>query len=199
MTITLNDISRLIASHDASPLPHSTSIHAAVAMILRMAEDGPELLFIERAQHTGDPWSGNLGFPGGKVEKTDIDPRRAAEREAREEVSLDLSAARHLGFLTEIAGAHLPVRVSCYVYELTSSAPLSLNGEIVDAFWVPLSDLLDPYRHCCIPILFRGETLPRPAIRLPQPEKPYLWGITYRLVMELLRLLDFNDAAAKAE
>lgn len=195
MTVTVDDISRLIASHEGSPLPPTASVRAAVAMILRTTGNGLELLFIERAQHAGDPWSGNLGFPGGKVEQTDTDPRRTAEREAREEVSLDLSAARHIGFLAEIAGAHLPVRVSCYVYEVTASPSLILNGEVVDAFWVPLAALLDPRRHCRIPIPFRGETLPRPAIRLPQHEKPYLWGITYRLVMELLHLLDFKAVA----
>jgi hypothetical protein len=58
-----------------------------------------------------------------------------------------------------------------------------------EAFWVSLADLRDPARHVEAPVRFDGRTLIRPAIRLPQPGKPVLWGITYRLVMEFLELL----------
>jgi hypothetical protein len=47
-----------------------------------------------------------------------------------------------------------------------------------------------PQRHVLAPVRFGGELLERPAIRLPVAGKPVLWGITYRLVMEFLRLLD---------
>ena len=53
---------------------------AAVALILRTGANGPEVLFIERAASADDPWSGDLGFPGGKMEKEDRDPRQTAER-----------------------------------------------------------------------------------------------------------------------
>ena len=53
---------------------------AAVAMILREAVEDVEMLFIERARHDSDPWSGHLAFPGGKVEEGE-QPQEAAERE----------------------------------------------------------------------------------------------------------------------
>ena len=38
---------------------------AAVALIFRAGEDGsPELLFVKRAEYPGDPWSGQIAFPG---------------------------------------------------------------------------------------------------------------------------------------
>ena len=61
--------------------------HAAVAMVLSTATDGPEVLFIVRAPHDGDPWSGNLAFPGGRVATGDADPRQTAERETFEELA----------------------------------------------------------------------------------------------------------------
>lgn len=195
MTPTLDDIKRILKDHVASPLPESNSVRAAVAMILRDSGSGPEVLFVERATCAGDPWSGNIGFPGGKVEDGDGSPRQTAERETREELGIDLRRARFLGFLAEIPGAHLPVRVSCFVYLLPADCAPSLNHEIVDAFWVKLAELVDLRCHCLIPISFGEETLPRPCIRLPQPGKPFLWGLTYRLVMELLNLLSPEDTA----
>jgi 8-oxo-dGTP pyrophosphatase MutT (NUDIX family) len=147
-----------------------------------------EILFIERAPRTGDPWSGDLGFPGGKVEEGDGSLRRTTERETREEIGLDLRGARFLGRLSDIAGAHIPVRVSCFVYGLKGTEPLSPGDEVRDFFWVPLAELADPARHVTATVRFGGETLERPAIRLPVEGKPLLWGITYRLVMQFLEV-----------
>ena len=43
---------------------------AAVAAVLRVVDGAPELLFIKRADHDGDPWSGHMAFPGGRYEAT---------------------------------------------------------------------------------------------------------------------------------
>jgi hypothetical protein len=64
-----------------------------------------------------------------------------------------------------------------------------LNHEVRDLFWVSLADLNAPERHIIAPVRFGGEMLDRPAITLPQAGKPVLWGITYRLIMELLGLI----------
>jgi len=167
---------------------------AAVAMILRQADDDMEILFIERAADERDPWSGNLAFPGGKVEPGE-EPRQAAERETGEEIGLDLGAARFLGRLTDIAGAHLPVRVSCFVYGVQGGhmEPV-LNGEVYDAFWVSMTDLTSAERHVIAPVRFAEEGFDVPAIRLPHPGKPVLWGLTYRLTIQFLELVGVVDA-----
>lgn len=188
-TISLADIERILAGHE--PALHNAGhlTQAAVALILRGGPGGPHLLFIERAAHDGDPWSGDLAFPGGKIEAGDGDPRSAAERETREEIGFDLRGACCLGRLSDVVGAHLPVRVSCFVYATGHAGPFRLNSEVRDTFWVPLAELLDDVRHVEAPVRFGGKTVPRPAIRLSQGGKPVLWGITYRLVMEFLALL----------
>lgn len=164
--------------------------HAAVALILRYGASGAEVLFIERARHEKDPWSGDLGFPGGKIEKGDDTPKRAAERETLEEIGLDLSRGDYLGQLDDIAGAHLPVVVSCFVYAVREEAPLAFSAEVVDAFWAPLETLCDPARQRLATVHFRGEPLQRPAIELRGAEGTVLWGITYRLVAQFLQILD---------
>jgi 8-oxo-dGTP pyrophosphatase MutT (NUDIX family) len=158
-------------------------------MILRHAVDDMEMLFIERAAAERDPWSGNLAFPGGKVEPGE-EPRQAAERETGEEICLELGAARFLGRLADIGGAHLPVRVSCFVYGIQGiDVEPVLNGEVFDAFWVRLDDLMAVERHVIAPVRFAEEGFDVPAIRLPHPEKPVLWGLTYRLTMQFLELM----------
>lgn len=189
MNPAVEDIASLLKNHAAAPLPASDAVRAAVAMILRDSPRGPQVLFVERATYVGDPWSGNVGFPGGKVIDGDSEARLTAERETIEEVGIDLTRCSYLGFLAEIAGAHLPVRVSCFVYLVPNDCIISLNCEIVDAFWVGLDQLADTRHHCLVPIPFGGEEVPRSGIRLPQAGKPILWGLTYRLVMEFFRLL----------
>ncbi len=173
---------------------------AAVAMILRESRDGVQILFIERARRQGDPWSGHLAFPGGRIEPRDRDLREAAERETREEIGLDLRGARFLGPLGDLGGDRLPVVVTCFVYAIGGGKALRLNHEVADAFWVPLEHLLDPGRHVTAPYLFGGERAHHPAVRLLGPGRPLLWGITYRLVARLFQALGraFPPAGAGA-
>ncbi len=189
MVPTFDDISRALGSCTPKLPGNDYRIQAAVALILREDPGALSMLFVERAARAGDPWSGDLGLPGGKVEPEDENPLQTAQREAREEIGLDLGEARYLGRLSDIAGAHLPVRVSCFAFGVSDPSPFVLSHELRDAFWVPLAELFAPERHVTAPVRFNGERLERPAIRLSQPGKPVLWGLTYRLVMQFAELL----------
>jgi 8-oxo-dGTP pyrophosphatase MutT (NUDIX family) len=186
---TFDGIVHILTRHRPVHLDLPTHTRAAVALVLRAGTDGLEMLFIERASRPDDPWSGDLGFPGGKVEEGESDPRLTAERETREEIGLDLRGGRYLGRLSDISGAHLPVLVSCFVYGVGDHQPFVLSHEIRDAFWLSFAGLTSPERHVMAQVRFAGKILERPAIHLLQPGKPVLWGITYRLVMEFLELL----------
>lgn len=160
---------------------------AAVALLLAATDSGAQILFIERATHPGDPWSGNIAFPGGKVEPDDIDSRHAAERETLEELAIDLSRASYLGRLSDFDGAHLPVLLSCFVYGVSQLVGFETNEEVKDAFWVPVADLVDTGRHGIHQFTFSGDRFESPCIRLPYEDKPVLWGLTYRLLMNFLQ------------
>jgi 8-oxo-dGTP pyrophosphatase MutT (NUDIX family) len=190
---TLGEIAERLGRH-----PHQKQYvegrrtRAAVAMIMRELPDDLELLFIERATDPRDPWSGHLAFPGGKVEQGE-QARQAAERETREEIGLDLGSERYLGRMSDIVGANLPVRVSCFAYAAVTTAnhPV-VSPEVRDVFWTRLSDIRDPQRHRTATVAFSGRTLQVPGIILPQPDKPVLWGITYRLVMQFLEIIQIQ-------
>lgn len=188
MILTFDTISARLSRLRADETPADGRSRAAVAMILAERPDGLQLLFLERAADERDPWSGNLAFPGGRIEPGET-RRQAAERETREEAAIDLASARYLGRLADCVGAHQPVRIACFAYGF-GDVPLTvtINHESRDAFWVNLTDLADPRRHITTEVHFRGSSTVTPAIRLPQPGKPVLWGITYRLVMQFLEI-----------
>ena len=162
--------------------------HAAVALLLRQSRCGVEILFILRAEFAGDPWSGNIAFPGGHIEADDDTERAAAERETLEEIGIDLQQEEFLGRLDDVAGAHLPVIVSCFAYVVAASTPFIANREINETFWVPLVDLADPERQRLHKATFLGEELERPSSDLLGPGRTVLWGITYRLVSHFMQL-----------
>jgi 8-oxo-dGTP pyrophosphatase MutT (NUDIX family) len=188
MTFSLDAITAQLERHRQveSPVALQDKTRAAVAMILRQGRNGLELLFIQRALYENDPWSGNLAFPGGKVQQGE-EPRQAAERETAEEIGLDLSDGQYLGEMPVMRASQLPLQVACFVYWLNGARPpLVLNGEVQDTYWADLDELDDPQRHLIAPVRFGGEEFEVPAIRLPWPDSPVLWGLTYRLVMHFL-------------
>jgi 8-oxo-dGTP pyrophosphatase MutT (NUDIX family) len=71
--------------------------------MLREGPAGLELLFIRRAEHEADPWSGQMGFPGGRAEAGDTDLKQTAIRETLEEIGIDLARdGAFLGPLDEV-------------------------------------------------------------------------------------------------
>lgn len=191
MKLTLPHIRTVLAAHQprlVSAADFPSHRHAAVALLLHDAAPTPEVLYLRRAKVSGDPWSGDIGFPGGHIDPDDTSPQAAAIRETREEIGLDLSTAEPLGRLDDIAGAHLPIIVSCFAFHLPAMPKLNLNSEVSAARWFPLDHLLDPAHHVSTVVNFRGESFSRPAINLFGPGERVLWGITYRLTVQFLRL-----------
>lgn len=166
-------------------------LSAAVALVLRERPGGLEALFIRRAEWEGDPWSGDLAFPGGRIDPEDRgDPRRAAERETLEELGLHLAPARKLGRLSDVLGRAESIRVSCFVYGLPGEPRLRLNYEIREAFWSPFAHFTDPQRQLNREFRYRDRLVRMPALRLLDDERaPVLWGITYKLLEHFMAAL----------
>jgi len=182
---TLEEIRRALATRVPETASPIGSGRAAVAMVLRSASAGLEVLFIERAEHPGDPWSGHMAFPGGRLEPSERDPRTAAERETSEEVGLDLSRAELLGRLDDLHGrraAGVPALViSGFVYHLAEVPTLRPNHEVGAAFWFPIEALQDRAQHVSYAVPAAGE-LPFPGIRVGEAEPHVVWGLTYRFL-----------------
>ena len=165
---------------------------AAVAGILRDGGEGVELLFIRRAEHPRDPWSGQMGLPGGRVDPGDASPLAAALRETREEIGLDLEAlGRPLGRLSEVR-THLPLgsvphSVVPFAFAVEGDPALRLNEEVQEALWVPLPFLLDRGNRSSFTWVRKGLPLPMPCYTF---RDRVIWGLTLKIVDELLELAE---------
>ncbi|MDY0212251.1 MAG: CoA pyrophosphatase [Desulfuromonadaceae bacterium] len=199
---TVNNVRQVLGQR--TPLMiKSASQHrdAAVALILRdsltSGSLSPELLLIQRAQHPQDPWSGNLSFPGGKIDPEDRSVYAAAVRETREEVNLCLHREHCLGQLDDIYAVSVKVRVSAFVFNVPAHFDyVQGNYEVQRHFWVPMAHFLSGDYHAMRTIDWQANKAEVPSF-LIHPEAPPLWGLTYRFVRQLLRHCGFNVNPAR--
>lgn len=179
---SLELIRSALQGHRAKVVRDPARPRAAVALVVRERTSGPELLFIERARRRGDPWSGHMAFPGGRMEPSDGSTRMVAERETEEEVGLALAEAERLGRLDDLQGhakgRPLALVIAAYVYHLAQDQVLSTNHEVEQALWVPVGRLLDPAHQVDYP----SATGRYPGILVGDPERHIVWGLTYRFL-----------------
>lgn len=172
---------------------HFPPKRAAVAIVLDA--NGGAILVIKRAQRAGDPWSGHLGFPGGRWEADDRTLRDTAEREALEEVGILLKEqAEYLGRLpslhTTLAtrsredGGRFEVEAHVYrLFDSDDGGELSLNPEEVEALhWIPFATLDDPRSRGEHKVQIMGIARSFPAYKVAGGA---IWGISYRMLQEL--------------
>ena len=84
----------------------------------------------------------------------------------------------------------LPVVVSGFVYRLETPAALTLNHEIESAFWAGADQLRDPGKRTQYLLQHRGEEQAFPALDLLGPNRPLLWGLTFRIVRQLIAWME---------
>jgi 8-oxo-dGTP pyrophosphatase MutT (NUDIX family) len=193
LTKTLDEIeARLSAVAPRIDTKHAR-MRASVALVLREVGSDLEALFIRRAEHDEDPWSGHLAFPGGRLDAEDATARDAAERETVEELGLDLrdaAMAKCLGRLDDVLGHAESIRVSAYVYGISGDPSLRLNHEVRDAFWTPLQHCTDPDRQSVREFSYLDVMRPLPTLRLLEDEEaPVLWGITYKFMDDFMKTI----------
>jgi 8-oxo-dGTP pyrophosphatase MutT (NUDIX family) len=190
------DIAKLnsvLKSHKAVRAESEEGVRrAAVALIFRAGESGnPELLFIRRADYPADPWSGQVAFPGGREETGDVNLANTAIRETREETGLDLDHdGTVIGMLDDLrpTTTRLPaIIVRPYVVLLKRLQELLLSDEVAMAFWVPLESLRQGESWRDTTVLARGVQMNRRAFH---HEGQVIWGMTERILAQLLALLD---------
>jgi 8-oxo-dGTP pyrophosphatase MutT (NUDIX family) len=180
-----------LAARPALDVADPVSARAAVAAVLRERGDGLELLFIRRAEHERDPWSGHVGFPGGRAEPGEEDLRATAVRETREETSLDLDREGELlGRLDEVRamarGRPVDLAITPFVFRLRGEQEGTPSHEVARLHWLALPALLDPARRSTMEYVHEGVTLALPCLRI---DGLVIWGLTYRMFENLRHLL----------
>lgn len=165
---------------------------AAVAIILRETPEDTEVLFIQRAERRGDPWSGHMAFPGGHRDPVDANLRAAAERETFEEIGLDLGSGRHLGTLDQQRamprGRALSMLIEPHVFAIDGEPAFTPNYEVAEVVWTSLSELGRGERHHIETRPIAGTPTPFNGYRLARGH--FVWGLTYRMLKSFFSVLD---------
>ena len=190
------DVARLARRLRERPGTHAPAgpdvRRAAVALVLKPDDRaGLDLLFIKRAEYAGDPWSGQVAFPGGRQEPQDAGLHDTAVRETHEETGVDLAAhGVLLGTLDELwprTPVLPPIVVRPHVFALAPDVPFALSDEVAAAFWAPLDRLRAPDATFEATVLVRGAEIRVPAVRHVDYT---IWGMTERIFRNLLARWD---------
>src|SRR6476469_149420 len=138
----LDDSDRLSASVALRPGVGARA--AAVLMLIGEGEQGPEILFVERAA-TLRTHAGQIAFPGGAADPGDTDLAATALREAHEETGVDPAGIRVLGALppahVEVSGFDVTAVIGWW--QRRSPVGPADPREVASVVIVPVADLLD--------------------------------------------------------
>jgi 8-oxo-dGTP pyrophosphatase MutT (NUDIX family) len=164
---------------------------AAIALTFRLGDaNEPELLMIKRADHVGDPWSGHVAVPGGRMDPGDADLAFTATRETLEETGIDLArVGRILGTLDDVAPRTPllpPISIRPFVVAASSQLTVTPSAEVAKWFWVPLSAIRDERAWGTSSVLVRGQ--PRDELTFSYREH-VVWGLTHRVLRQLVSLI----------
>ena len=176
--------------------PGEQTRQAAVAIILREPAGegtGPsDVLFIQRAERQGDPWSGQMAFPGGHREPADPTLRAAAMRETHEEIGLSLDNAEYLGALNhqqaQPRGRVLNMLIAPHVFVTKDAPNFTPNREVADIVWAPLSTLAANSLHDTQTLEMAGKPTVFNGYRLSRGH--FVWGLTYRILKSFFTAID---------
>lgn len=179
----------------APPSPHEEE---------RGSWQGVNLLMIRRAE-LGDPWSGQIAFPGGHVQTDDADALAACFRELTEEVGIKPATVTCLGDLGFFPTQTREVVVRAFVGWWDGRDPPHADpAEVAAAFEVPVQHLLDHHRRQAFHRRgvdeISGELIyPLPGAAPTPAADPNaaIWGVTARIIHRLLQVLG-DDAGTSA-
>lgn len=161
---------------------------AAAAVLVPIVEHPREMtiLLTERASHLRQH-AGQISFPGGRIEASDLDVVEAALRESEEEIGLARQHVTFAGFLEPqlvLSGFWITPVVGF----VRPGFQLSLDPrEVASTFEVPLSHILDRRHHSS-----RQRTIGSTSILvhdIPFGER-HIWGATAAILMSLIKKLE---------
>lgn len=167
---------------------------AAAVLIPIVLRDEPMVLLTRRTMHLSTH-SGQVAFPGGRVDEGDASVAAAALREAYEEVGLSAHFIEVLGNLpTYTTGTSFIV--TPVVALVQPGFELALNAyEVAESFEIPLAFLMNPAHHQRHRMAWdsaNGRREQREWFSMPYQDgchERYVWGATAGMLRNLYRFL----------
>jgi 8-oxo-dGTP pyrophosphatase MutT (NUDIX family) len=165
-----------------------TPQHAAVLIPIVMRAE-PTVLLTQRTEHLSTH-SGQIAFPGGKLDESDADAIAAALRETFEETGLEPGFVDVLG--------QLPIYTTGSAFWVTPVVALVRpdfvlrpnEHEVSDIFEVPLQFLMNPANHRHHQVVWQG--VQRQWLSMPYQDgqtERFIWGATAGMLRNFYRFL----------
>jgi 8-oxo-dGTP pyrophosphatase MutT (NUDIX family) len=143
----------------------------------------PELIYTQRSNNLSTH-SGEVSFPGGKVDEVDTSLFGTALRESNEEISLNGKDVTQLGKLNYLISRH-KIEVNPFVATVDQPQSLEPNEEIQEIFTVPLDFLLDSKNVQRETIERDGATWQVPTWNIKDQK---IWGLTAIITLNFLNV-----------
>ena len=175
-------------THRSARLRPPTSARQAGVLILLYPGSQQKLYFplIQRPTYDG-AHSGQIAFPGGKVEAQDQDIIDTALRETQEEIGVTVTRSQVLGRLTDL---YIPVSriIVSPVVAYTDKVPLYEPDpfEVAATLDVSAYDFLQSQNQSVQTITVRGFTLDAPSYMI---QNQVIWGATAMILAEFFAVL----------
>lgn len=164
---------------------HDRLRDAAVLIPVVDHGDASTVILTKRAEKLKSH-SGQIAFPGGRIDPTDVSPEAAALRETSEEIGLTADYIDVIGRLPDyVTGSGY--RIAPVLGIVRPGFHLNLNtDEVDDSFEVPLGFLMDPANHDRASRTWQDQE--RFFYAMPYEER-YIWGVTAGIIRALYERL----------
>ncbi|MCF6287759.1 MAG: CoA pyrophosphatase [Proteobacteria bacterium] len=130
--------------------------------------------------------SGQISFPGGGFEQSDITIRQAAIRETQEEIGISSNYINVVGYLDDIATIS-GFYVTPFVAILQDEFNIKINAdEVAEVFSVPLSFLLNQNNCRQESVIYNDKNV---NYYVYEYEKYNIWGVTAEIIVKLTEKL----------
>ncbi len=170
----------------------------AAVLIPLYQEDGDWKLLYTRRTDSVDVHAGQVSFPGGQIEDADVSIVATALREAQEEIGLNPEDVETLGQLNPLFTV-TQFLVTPIVGVIPWPYPLRTSPtEVARTFGVPIRWLADPGN---LEVKEREPPVPGRSIRVyyfKEYEGETIWGVTARITVNLLQMLDAISLPSKS-
>jgi 8-oxo-dGTP pyrophosphatase MutT (NUDIX family) len=162
--------------------PDPAALRAAAVLVPVVAREGGATVLLTERAHGLRMHSGQIAFPGGRIDTGDASPLAAALRESFEEIGLAPELISPLGTLDPYLTS-TGFNVTPIVALVAPSLSLCLNpAEVADVFEAPLAFLMDPAHHEVHTRDWNGRQ--RRYYAMPWQGR-YIWGATAGMLRRL--------------
>ena len=165
---------------------NNPKIAAVLALFYPNQNNEVSLLLTKRANYIGTH-SGQISFPGGKFEKSDLNLKETALRETFEEVGI---LQEKIDIVREITEVYIPpsnFSVTPYIGLLNNKPLFKVNSEVAKIIEIPFSDLLDDSRLASISIT--NSYMKETSVPCFNFDGSIIWGATAMILSEIKELL----------